>query len=64
MFVYVVQQKCKCGSQVCRGIIGGRTKAKVVDKAQLKGKGKLLKDKRKSKLKPDKNGEVSQVGIT
>ncbi|WAR00391.1 ASH1L-like protein [Mya arenaria] len=56
-FNHDAQQICKCGSQVCRGLIGGRTKAKAAEKGLSKVKGKHQKDKRKSKVRPDKIGE-------
>lgn len=65
MFQHVfLQQLCKCGSEYCRGIIGGRKKwqngqGKQTDKAKLKGK--QVKDKRKSKQKQDKPKETLKV---
>ncbi|XP_052283595.1 uncharacterized protein LOC127880288 isoform X2 [Dreissena polymorpha] len=52
-FNHDAQQICKCGSQDCRGIIGGRRSAKAAEKLQGKGKNKRTKDKRKSKTKTD-----------
>ncbi|KAL4227882.1 Histone-Lysine N-Methyltransferase ash1l [Mactra antiquata] len=59
------QQTCKCGSDLCRGIIGGRKQwqngqGKHVEKVVGKSKGKHLKDKRKSK-KNDKNKDNSKI---
>ena len=57
---FLIQQICKCGSQYCRGILGGRKQwgnvgpSKHGDKLQGK-KCKLSKDKRKSKHKLDRD---------
>lgn len=53
------QQLCKCGSDGCRGIIGGRKQWRTVEKIQpVKLKGRPAKDKRKSKHRHNKFKET------
>ncbi|XP_060607678.1 uncharacterized protein LOC132759835 [Ruditapes philippinarum] len=60
-FNHDAQQTCKCGSECCRGIIGGRKQwqnGQVKPPDRMPGKvmkGKFGKDKRKSKVKQEKN---------
>ena len=63
-----LQQTCKCGSECCRGIIGGRKQwqnGQVKPPDRMPGKvmkGKYGKDKRKSKVKQEKNKDSPKVG--
>ena len=57
----IFQQMCKCGSDSCRGIIGGKKQwynGKPAERTpQGKGKAQSNKDKRKSKHRSDKYKE-------
>ena len=59
-----LQQLCKCGSEGCRGIIGGKKQWRTVEKTPpVKLKGRPAKDKRKSKHRHNKFKETMKVGI-
>ena len=65
--MFIFQQICKCGSEGCRGIIGGKKQwfnGKSGDKTPpVKLKGRPAKDKRKSKHRNDKFKETLKVNI-